>query len=59
MWLHRLYELINEGTQIESIFNYADWRIYGEIWNSFSDGVNGTIYINHENIYSIRKSVQI
>ena len=59
MRLHRLYELINEGTQIESIFNYADWRIYGEIWNSFSDGVNGTIYINHENIYSIRKSVHI
>ena len=57
MPVHRLYKLNNEGTQIESIFDYADWRVYEEIWNSFSDRENGTIYINHENINSVRKSV--
>ena len=57
MPVHRLYKLNNEGAQIESIFDYVDWRIYGEIWNSFSDRENGAIYINNENIYSIRKSV--
>jgi len=56
MPMHRLYKTNNEENQIESIFDYADWRVYEEIWNSFSDIENGKIYINHENINSVRKS---
>lgn len=54
MPLHRLI-VVNEDNKIKTIITYLDERVYQEIGRSHSDRQNGTLYINHENINSVRR----
>ena len=55
--IHRLYLMSDDGKQIKWIFEYNNqntWRKRNDAWPG-NDMKNGTIYMNHENINTVRK----
>lgn len=57
MPIHRLYQLNKDATKILLLMDYTDRRNYMRMWDAWpgNDRKNGDIYINHENINSVRK----
>ena len=57
MPIHRLYMLNKEATKILYLQDYTDRSNYRRMWDAWPsrDRENGTIYINHENINTVRK----
>lgn len=52
----RIYYVTKEG-KIKRIINYSNSKVIDEIFASFSNRTNGTIYNHHENVNTIRKAV--
>lgn len=54
---HRLYMLNEAGDKIALAFDYTDRSNYRKMWDAWPtrDRENGTIYMNHENINTVRK----
>lgn len=57
MPVHRLYRLNKDATKIISVMDYTDSSNYKRVWDAWpgNDRKNGEIYINHENINTVRK----
>ncbi|MCJ7757581.1 MAG: nuclear transport factor 2 family protein [Gillisia sp.] len=53
---HRLYTLTKDK-KIKTIITYGNREVIDEIWASFADRTNGTIYNHHENINTVRKMI--
>ena len=54
--LHRLYRLTSDAKKILWIAEYFDTKIYWDIWSGDGkDRKNGEIYMEHENINTVRK----
>ena len=51
----RLYSLNDDSTKIVGIIEYSNKRNFGQIADARTDMKNGTIYMSHEHINSIRK----
>ncbi|WP_209404223.1 nuclear transport factor 2 family protein [Pseudozobellia sp. WGM2] len=49
--------LVTKDLKIKTIIHYFNPSIFDEMLNSFSERSNGTIYINHDNINTVRKAV--
>ncbi len=58
MPIHRLYRLTKDASKILALVDYTDRRVYQRMWEAWpgNDRKNGTIYMNHENINSVRKA---
>ncbi len=52
---HRLYRLNEDATKIKFAFEYANQNVFNAVNESYYERKNGTIYINHENINTVRK----
>jgi ketosteroid isomerase-like protein len=57
MPLHRLYRLNNDGSKINAIVEYNNQNSFRNVRDSNHERKNGTIYINHEHINSVRKAM--
>ena len=57
MPIHRLYRLNKDATKIQLLMDYTDRRNYMRMWDAWpgNDRKNGDIYMNHENINTVRK----
>ena len=52
---HRLYYLNEENTKIKFAFEYANQNVFNAINDNNYTRENGAIFINHENINTVRK----
>jgi len=57
MPFHRLYRLNKDSDKVLGIFEYNNQNVFNAINDNYYSRENGTIYINHENINTIRKMV--
>ena len=55
MPFHRLYYLNDDYTRIKSAFEYANQNVFNALNDNNYERTNGTIYINHEYINTVRK----
>ena len=55
MPFHRLYYLNDDYTKIKSAFEYANQNVFNALNDNNYERTNGTIYINHEYINTVRK----
>jgi hypothetical protein len=57
MPIHRLYRLNKDATKIVALMDYTNRMNYMRMWDAWpgNDRKNGEIYINHENINTVRK----
>jgi len=53
--LHRLYLISKDGKSIRAIQEYANQNAFNNVRDSYNVRENGKIFVNHENINTVRK----
>ncbi len=56
MPVHRLY-VVNADNKIQTVIDYSDRTVWGELRESFAPRENGTIYNHHDYINHVRRMV--
>ncbi len=56
MPMHRMFKL-NADNKINLMLNYTDSRVFRNMWESYDDRANGTLYQHHPYINKVRRMI--
>jgi ketosteroid isomerase-like protein len=56
MPMHRMFRL-NKDNKINLMLNYTDSRVFRNMWESYDDRANGTLYQHHPYINKVRRMI--
>ncbi|WP_297766083.1 nuclear transport factor 2 family protein [uncultured Muriicola sp.] len=56
MPMHRMFKL-NKDNKINLMLNYTDSRVFRNMWESYDDRANGTLYQHHPYINKVRRMI--